>query len=170
MRIRHHHVRTGPPFFDQRDVVASDVPHDEIVGGALVAARREIRVVAVGAGEFPEGTVFDGVDGGPIPHGQRRIHIRRVPDRARAHRAHAGELLRLFRTVDVVLNVQRQPGPCLKRCLKFFRVTKPVIDSLGVKPGFLPARNLPPVIGVHRRFRDVRRPDVQEPVLVGFPL
>lgn len=81
-----------------------------------------------------------------------------------------GELLRLFRAVDVVLDVQRQPGPCLKRFLKFFRVPKPVIDSLGVKPGFLPARNLPPVIGVHRRFRDVRRPDVQEPVLVGFPL
>ena len=69
MRIRHHHVRPGPPFFDQRDVVASDVPHDEIVGGALVAARREIRVVAVGAGEFPEGTVFDGVDGGPTVSG-----------------------------------------------------------------------------------------------------
>ena len=65
MRIRHHYVRTGPPFFDQCDVVAADVTHDEIVGDALVAARREIRVVAVGAGEFPEGTIFDGVDGGP---------------------------------------------------------------------------------------------------------
>lgn len=75
-------------------------------------------------------------------HGQRRIHIRRVPDRARAHRAHAGELLRFFRAVDMVLDAAAA-RPMSQAMLEVLPIAGRSRQSR-VKPGFLPARNLRP--------------------------
>ena len=146
-------------------MIAPDVAHDEIVGDALVLARREVRVVAVGAGKLAEGTILNRRNGVAVPHGEGGIDVGRVPHGG-PHRAHARQAGRFFRAVDVVFDMQGQPLPRGQRFLQLLRGTETVIDSLRVKARLLPAGDFPPVVGVHRSLGDVGRGDVQKAVLV----
>ena len=155
-RIGHHHVRPGAALFHQRDVIAPDVAHDEVVRHAFMLAGREVGIVAVCAGKLAERAIFNGVNGRAVPDGQGRVDVRGVPDRAGPHGPHAGQLAGLVRAVDVVLDVQGQTFPCPERLLQFARVSQAVINLLRIKPGRLPAGDFPAVVRVHRGLCDVR--------------